>query len=163
VISIIAAIAHDNVIGVKNDLPWHLPADLKHFRELTTGKTVVMGYNTYKSIYDRLGTALPNRNNIVLVDNPELQAEGASLAYSLDGALETTDVEEIFVIGGASVYQQAIEKADRLYITEVDLDVEGDAFFPRIDKDIWKETSREKHEADEKNPHSYDFVIYERT
>jgi dihydrofolate reductase len=161
-ISIIAAVAHGNVIGVKNDLPWHLPADLKHFRQLTTGKTVVMGYNTYKSIYDRLGSTLPNRNNIVLVDDPGLQVEGALLAYSLDGALETTDVEEIFVIGGASVYRQAIEKADRLYITEVDSDVEGDTFFPEIDRAVWKEVSREEHEADERNPHDYDFVVYER-
>jgi dihydrofolate reductase len=161
-ISIIVAVAHGGVIGVKNDLPWHLPADLQHFKNLTTNHAVVMGYNTYKSIVSRIGKHLPNRRNIVLSDDPNFKADDVTVAYSLDEALQNSGDDELFVIGGASVYQQALVLADRLYITEIDLDIKGDAFFPSIDKAIWKEVSREEHQKDDKNPHDYDFVVYER-
>ena len=161
-VSLIVAEAHDRVIGRSNDLPWYLPADLKRFKELTTGHSVVMGRKTYDSIFARLGKPLPNRTNIVITRNPEFGAEGVMVARSLPEALEKAGDGEVFVIGGASVYKEAVVMADRIYKTFVDTDISGDAFFPEMAESEWKEVQREHHMADEKNPYAYDYVTFER-
>lgn len=160
-ISIISALAKNRAIGKKNDLPWHLPADLKHFKETTTGKTIVMGLNTFKSIGSR---PLPNRKNIVLSSDSESKVpEGVVLVNSLESVLEMTkDEKEVMICGGAIVYQQFLPLADRLYLTYIDHDFEGDIFFPEFDMQSWQEVSREDHQPDEKNLYPYSFVILER-
>ena len=160
--SIIVAIAKNNVIGKSNDLPWYLPADLKHFKEITTGHTVVMGRKTFDSILARLGKPLPNRTNIVVTRDKTFESPGAIAVNSLEEVLNFNDSQELFIIGGAEIYKQSLEKADRLYVTEVDAEIDGDTYFPVIDKNIWHETSRDTYAADEKNPYDYAFVVYER-
>lgn len=162
-ISIIVAIAHDNVIGRSNDLPWYLPADLKHFKTMTTGHTVIMGRKTYDSIAARLGGPLPDRHNVIVTRDEDFVVPGATVSHSLEMALDENENGEVFVIGGAEIYAQALPHADKLYITEVDADiVGGDTFFPVIDTTIWHETSREIHQKDERNEFDYAFVTYER-
>jgi dihydrofolate reductase len=156
-ISIIVAKANHGVIGAKNDLPWYLPADLKHFRELTQGHTVVMGRNTYHSIVSRLGHALPERRNIV-VTRQDITFPDAETIHSIN---EIYDLEDVFIIGGAELYAATIGIADRLYITEVKAEIDGDTHFPALDPSMWREVSRESHSKDEKNDYDYDFVIYE--
>lgn len=158
-ISLIAAKAENNVIGSRNDLPWYLPADLKHFKELTTGHAVVMGRKTYESIMTRLGHALPDRRNVVLtwqaIDLPD-----AEVIHDVRDIEKLGD--DVFVIGGASVYAATIDMADTLYLTDVHAQIDGDAYFPVVDDEKWREISREKHEKDEKNQFDYDFVTYAR-
>lgn len=162
-ISLIVAIAHDNVIGRSNDLPWYLPADLKHFKEKTVGHTVIMGHKTYDSIAARLGGPLPDRHNVIVARNQDLVVPGATVAHSLEVALDENENGEVFVIGGAEIYAQALPHADKLYVTEVDADITGgDTFFPPIDLREWRETSRESHEKDDRNEYNYAFVTYER-
>lgn len=162
-ISLIVAIAHDNVIGRSNDLPWYLPADLKHFKAMTTGHTVVMGRKTYDSIAARLGGPLPDRHNVIVTRDEDMVVPGATVAHSLEIALDENKNGELFVIGGAEIYAQALPHANKLYITEVDADiVGGDTFFPLIDPAVWRETSRESHGKDDRNEHDYAFVTYER-
>lgn len=161
-ISLVVAKAHRNVIGRSNDLPWYLPADLKHFKEITTGKTVVMGRHTSDSIIARLGHGLPNRTNIVVTRNTAYHPEGMTIIHSLDEALMHDPATELMVIGGAELYRQTIDRADRLYVTEIDLDIDGDTFFPRIDPSIWCEVARESHSHDDLNPNDYDFVVFDR-
>lgn len=162
-ISLIVAIAHDNVIGRSNDLPWYLPADLKHFKEKTTGHTVIMGRKTYDSIAARLGKPLPDRHNIIVTRDEDLVVPGATVEHSLEVALDNHIDEEVFVIGGAEIYAQAMPHADKLYVTEVDADIPGgDTFFPLIDPQEWHETSRETHTKDDRNEYNYAFVTYER-
>lgn len=160
-ISLIVAIGKNNELGKENKLLWSLPADMKHFKETTSGHTVIMGRKTFESI----GKALPNRKNIVITRDTNFQSEGIEIAHSLEEALElfkNTD-EEVFVIGGGEIYKQAIEKADKLYITHVEAeDKDADSFFPIIDKEIWQETKREDFKKDDKNPHDYSFVEYEQ-
>lgn len=158
-ISIIVAIDKKYAIGKANKIPWHLPADFAHFKKVTLGHPVIMGYNTYLSI----GKPLPGRTNIVLTDKEEI--EGCEVAHSLEEALVVgmTHMTDIFVIGGASVYEQSLPLADKLVVTHVDTEVEGaDTFFPKIDTAVWKEVSREKRSADEKNVFTMEFVTYER-
>lgn len=156
-ISIIAAVAKNNCIGKANDLPWYIPEDLKRFKELTTGKTVLMGSKTYESIVKRLGKPLPNRKNIVVSSDPNYKvAEGVLLYNSLDKAIETHKNEDLFIIGGASIYQQTIGKTDKLYITHVDKNVDGDAFFPKIDSNKWRRVSEEPYTG-------FTFSVYERS
>lgn len=157
-ISLIAAKAENNVIGSENDLPWYLPADLKHFKELTTGHTVLMGRKTYDSIVARLGHTLPNRRNIVLT-RQDVTLPDAEVVHDIHGI---SGLGDVFVIGGASVYAATIDMADKLYLTEVHANIDGDAYFPVIDPKKWRELSREKHTSDEKNQFSYDFVAYGR-
>jgi len=158
-ISIIAAMAENRVIGVDNTLPWRLPADLRHFRRLTTGHHVIMGRRNYESI----GKPLPERTNIVVTRNRDYRAPGCVVAHSLEEALERAQNDaEIFVIGGAEIYQQALARADRLYLTLVHASVAGDTYFPEFAPDRWNESSRERHEADAKNPYPYSFVVYDR-
>lgn len=160
-ISIISALANNRTIGKKNDLPWHLPADLKHFKETTTGKTIVMGLNTFKSIGSK---PLPNRKNIVLSGDMTVQVpEGVTLVNSLERVLEMTkDEKEVMICGGAMVYQQFLPLADRMYLTYIDHDFDGDIFFPEFNMNDWQEVSRENHQPDEKNLYPYSFVILER-
>src|SRR3989344_234180 len=160
-ISMISALAKNRAIGKKNALPWYLPADLKHFKEKTTGKTIVMGLNTFKSVGER---PLPNRKNIVLADDKNYTApEGVVLAHSIDEVLEMTKSEpEVMISGGAMVYKQFLPLAQRLYLTFIDHDFDGDIFFPEFNMDEWQEVSRENHEPGEKNLYKYSFTVLER-
>jgi dihydrofolate reductase len=157
-ISIVVAIAQNNAIGKNNQLLWHLPADLKHFKQITSGHTVIMGRKTYDSI----GKPLPNRRNIVITRQP-LRLEGCEVASSLNEALELCKEEaETFLIGGAQIYEQALLITHRIYLTEVHQEFEADTFFPVIKPADWKETTRENFEPNEKNPFSYSFITLER-
>lgn len=159
-LTIIVAKAENNVIGNENQLIWHLPNDLKHFKNLTSGHPIIMGRKTFESI----GKPLPNRTNIVITRNSNWNAEGVLIANSLDEAIEKAkefDLE-IFILGGGNIYEQAMDLADVLVVTEVHHSFEGDAKFPEIDLNIWKEISREKFGKDEKHTFEYSFVLYER-
>ena len=160
-LSIIVAIAENYAIGKKGDLLCHLPADLKHFKDITTGKTVLMGERTFFSLPKH---PLPNRRNIVLTDVPGKTFEGAEAVYSLDElCAKVQGEEEAFVIGGGMVYRQMIERADKLYITHIHHSWEdADTFFPEINPAVWKQLSAERHEADNKNPYDYTFATYGR-
>lgn len=157
-ISIIAAIAKNNAIGYQNKLIYWLPNDLKRFKALTTGNTIVMGRKTFESLPKG---ALPNRRNVVISRNAEYKAEGAEVYTSIDAALAACSGDEIYIIGGEQLYKAMLEKADRLCLTEVDDTPENaDAFFPYFDKTVWKESAREDHETDEKHAQRYSFVDY---
>lgn len=159
-IAMVVAMAKGNVIGAKDDLPWYLPADLRRFKEITTGHTVIMGRTTFESIVARLGKPLPNRRSIVLTKNSSYSAVGAETAADLSTALASDT--DVYVIGGGQIFDAALSRTDRLYVTEVHADIKGDTYFPEIDPAIWKELSREPHIADDVNPYDYDFVMYER-
>jgi dihydrofolate reductase len=160
-ISIIVAIGNKNVIGVKNSLPWKLPADLKYFKENTLNKTIVMGLKTFESVG---GRPLPGRKNIILNNSEDYKApERCIVARSIENLLEITKNEsEVMICGGASVYKQFLPLADRLYITFVHGDFEGDTFFPEFNLNEWKEIKRIDNKADERNGCDYSFVIFER-
>ncbi|GHV58424.1 dihydrofolate reductase [Bacteroidia bacterium] len=160
-LSIIVALGKNNEIGKGNDLLCHLPADLRHFKEITSGKTIIMGRKTFDSLPQG---PLPNRTNIVISRNPDLKIEGAVVCPSLDFALlKSMDEEEIFIIGGAQIYRQALAAADKLYLTKIHAAFpEADTFFPEINYKEWREVGRETHPADEKHPYSYSFVELER-
>lgn len=160
-ISIIVAIAENYAIGKKGDLLCHLPADLKHFKEITSGKTVLMGERTFYSLPKH---PLPNRRNIVLTDVKGKTFEGAEAVYSLEElCAKVQGEEEAFVIGGGMVYRQMMPKADKLYITHIHHSwEEADTFFPEIKEDEWKLISSEEHKADEKNPYDFTFCTYNR-
>lgn len=158
-ITVIAAIAKNYALGKDNDLIWHLPADLKRFKKVTTGHYILMGRNTFESI----GKPLPNRTTIIITRNKNYFKDGCLIANSLEEAIEMAKEEEkIFIIGGAQIYKETIAKnlADRLDITLVHKSFEADVFFPEIDPKIWKEDSREDFTADEKNKLDYSFVSY---
>lgn len=158
IISLIAAMAKNRVIGKDNQMPWHLPADLGHFKAVTLGKPIIMGRKTYESI----GRALPGRKNIIISRNPDYKIQGCETAVSLEEAIALVkDAEEIMIIGGGHLYSQAIEFANRLYLTFIELNVDGDTQFPQYEHLILKETRREKHLKDEKNPYNYEFVDFE--
>ena len=160
-ISIIAAVADNYVIGKSKKLPWHLSADLKRFKELTSGHVLLMGKRTFQSLPNG---PLPNRKNIVLTSMlSEGVVEGYFEANSIDDALELCEnIKRIFVIGGSVVYNQSMEFADDMYITWVHGDIEGDVYFPTIDAEIWDEVSREDFPADDKNQYPYSFSYYTR-
>ncbi len=160
-ISIIVAIADNWVIGDKNKLPWYLPADLKHFKEITTGHHIIMGKNTYISI----GRPLPNRTNIVLCDDPAFSAEGVKVVNSPEEALELARKNgetEVFIIGGGMVYRTFFPLAKKLYLTCVKAQIKGNITFPEFSLNNWKLISQELHNKDEKNPYDYEFQVYER-
>ena len=165
-LSLIAALAKNRVIGRGNTLPWHLPADLKRFKSLTLGHPVIMGRKTFESIVALLGKPLPGRDNIVIsrsAGHPRAaQWTGAQVRFaaSLDEALRGITAEEVFVIGGAEIYALALPVADRLHLTEILADVEGDAYFPKFARGEWHEMSRESGEAAGALP--FDFVVYDR-
>ena len=159
-LALIAALDRNRLIGRDNALPWHLPADLQHFKRLTLGKPVLMGRRTWES----LGRPLPGRRHIVLSRDPAFRAEGATVVGSLDAALEAAgDAAEAMVIGGAAFYATMLPRARRLYLTEVDGEFDGDAWFPALDPAQWREVARECHAADAKNAHGYCFVTLERS
>ena len=158
-VSLIVAMANNRVIGVNNTLPWHLPADLKHFKALTMGHHIVMGRKTYESI----GKPLPGRTSVVVTHNAGYSAPGVIVVNSLQAAISACgDDNEIFVIGGAELYLQAITLAERIYLTEIDADIRGDAYFPEFNPGEWLETSREMHTQQEPQPLKFHFVIYQR-
>jgi dihydrofolate reductase len=158
-ISLIVAMARNRVIGANNALPWHLPADLKHFKALTMGHHIVMGRKTYESI----GKPLPGRTSVVVTRNAGYAPPGVITANSLEAAVSACgDEEEIFVIGGAELYLQTITLADRIYLTEIDADISGDAYFMELDGRQWQESERKSHMPDEKNVYPYQFVTYDR-
>ena len=167
-ISIIAAIGKNNELGKANKLLWDLPADMKYFREKTAGRTVIMGRKTFESI----GYPLPKRRNIVITRGPNYDKDGIETTSSLENALKLFPKkekgskgkdEEIFIIGGAEVYKQAIDIVDKLYITHVDeMFTDADTYFPEITPDVWKEVAREKHNPDPENKIGYTFSVYEK-
>ncbi|ENM5730073.1 type 3 dihydrofolate reductase [Vibrio mimicus] len=166
VISMIAALARNgnierdnpHVIGNNNEMPWHLPADFNWFKKHTIGKPVVMGRKTFESI----GKPLPGRRNIVVTRNPEFSAEGVTIVSSINVALaEAGDAEEVMIIGGGSIYNEALPRATRLYLTFINKEIPGDTYFPNWGAG-WQDTYREHYSADERNLYDMDFVILER-
>lgn len=155
-ISIIAAVAGNRVIGKGNKLLWKIPADMEHFKSLTAGHTVIMGRKTFESI----GRPLPGRKNVVLSRNANFKAEGCYVIHSAAEALELAGSENAFVIGGAEIYAGFMDYAERLYITLIDENFDGDAHFPEIDPEIWLMVSKVKGRKDEKNPYEYYFLTY---
>jgi dihydrofolate reductase len=159
-LTLIAAVASNGVIGIANRLPWSLPADLKHFKALTTGHTVIMGRRTWESLPPRF-RPLPGRHNIVVTRDAGYQATGATVATSLPAAVALSQGDETFVIGGAELYTAAMPLADRLQLTEIDSTFEGDTHFPTIDLQHWRETARETHH--DEAGFGYAFVTYQRS
>jgi dihydrofolate reductase len=159
-VSMIAAMAEDRIIGLDNKMPWHLPVDLNFFKRVTLGKPVVMGRKTYQSI----GHPLPGRTNIVVTRDESLKIEGVNCVQTLDQALLLlADVEEVMIIGGASIYEQFLAQADRLYLTFIDLKTNGDTQFPDYQQAAkWHEVEREVHLKDEVNRHTCEFVTLDR-
>jgi len=164
-IAMIAAMANNRAIGKDNALPWHLPNDLRFFKESTMGKPIVMGRKTFESI----GRPLPGRENFVVTLSPNWSHDGVWSVHDLEIALkmatneaESSGVEEVMVIGGAQIYKQALPYADRLYLTLVDTTIDGDAFFPEFNSDEWEMVSEECHASCEKNPYDYRFQILDR-
>ena len=160
-ITLIAAIAQNNALGKDNDLIWHLPADLKRFKKVTTGHHILMGRNTFESI----GKPLPNRTTVIITRNNDYFIDGCLTADSVENAIELAkEDDEAFIIGGAQIYKYVMDNnlVDKLDITVVHEEFEADVFFPEIDASIWKEVSREDFKADEKNKHDYSFVSYIR-
>jgi len=158
-LSIIVAMAKNRTIGINNTLPWHLPADLKRFKELTMGHHMIMGRKTFESI----GRPLPGRITVVVSRNQELKVAGCLIAHSLEQAIAACrGDDEIFVVGGAELYAQAMPLVDKLYITEIRQNVEGDAHFPAFKRNEWQEVSREMRSQQEPLPLEYHFVTYRR-
>ena len=160
-LSIIVAVAKNNVIGKDNKLIWHLPEDLKRFKRLTTGHTIIMGRKTFES----LGRVLPNRKHIVLCNDAEMNIddENVEVIDSIDKIEKyENSEEENFVIGGASIYKLLLPKASKLYITKINQEFDGDVYFPEIDENDWKIVEREKGIKDEKNPYDYEYITYWR-
>ncbi len=159
-ISIIVAVSDDWGIGKDNELLWHISGDMKRFKMLTTGNSVIMGKKTWESLPKK---PLPNRKNIVLTDNPDETIDNAITAYSLEDSLaKCTPGEEIFIIGGGSIYRQFMQIADRLFITHVHRKAPADIYFPEIDMNIWEITEKEEHDPNETNDIPYTYTIYQR-
>ena len=164
VISLIAAVSKNGVIGKNNDLPWHLPDDMRYFMETTRGHHVILGRKNYDSLPKKY-RPLPHRINIVVTHQKEFVAPECLVVHSVASALDiaTKNGErEVFVIGGAEIYKEVFPLAQRLYLTEIHAEIDGDIFFPDFDKTAWKEKSRSPHPADARHAHAFDFVIYER-
>lgn len=161
VLSAIAAQGENRVIGKDNKMPWHLPADLKHFKTITSGHPVLMGRKTFESI----GKPLPNRTNIIMTRDSNYSAPDCIIVNNVETAVSMAnelEMDEIFIIGGAEIYRQLLPQIQRVYLTIIHHAFEGDAFFPELNKNEWHEISREKHLADDKNPYDYSFVVLER-
>jgi dihydrofolate reductase len=161
IVSAIVATARNGVIGKDNQIPWYLPADLAYFKRRTLGHCIIMGRKSFRSI----GRPLPGRTNIVVTRDPYFQADGVVVVHSVREALEYARAQgetEAFIIGGGEIYRQSMADLDRIYLTEVNLEPEGDVTFPAIDPAEWQETWREAHEPDEKNAFGYVFVVLER-
>ncbi|MDO8591132.1 MAG: dihydrofolate reductase [bacterium] len=162
-LSIIVATSENNVIGHLNKIPWYMPRDLKYFANVTKNHTVIMGRNTYESILSRLGKPLPERNNIAVTRQKDFRAPGCSVVHSLDEALAAAPKnEEVFVIGGSQLYAESMPKADRIYRTLIHTTMEGDAFFPVLDKNQWRLAESKFETKDAKNPFDATYEIYDR-
>jgi len=165
IISLIAALSENRVIGKNNDLPWSLPDDMKYFMQTTSGHHVIMGRKNYDSIPEKF-RPLPNRTNLVVTRQLEFKATGCIVVHSVADAVsiaEKANEKELFVIGGSEIYQQALNLADRLYLTEIKSIIDGNIFFPEINKSEWKEVSRLPHDfINDKHQHKFDFVVYHR-
>jgi dihydrofolate reductase len=160
-ISCIVAVARHNVIGKNNEIPWYLPADLAYFKKTTLNHCIIMG----RSCFDSIGRPLPNRTNIIITRDPFFIASQCLVAHSIGEALAIAQQQgddEIFIIGGGQIYEQTQDLWQKIYLTEVDLEVEGDTFFPEIDQKMWQLLSEESHEKNEKNPFNYTFKILEK-
>ena len=157
-ISLIVAMDRNRLIGRNGDLPWRLPNDLKHFKRATLGKTILMGRKTW----DSLGRPLPERDNWVLTRDPAFAAPGTRVFHDLDAALQAAAGAELMVIGGAELYRQALPKAQRLHLTEVDAELDGDTWFPEFDRAAWRVIAEEAHPADERHAWPYRFLTLER-
>jgi len=159
ILSIIVAVADNNVIGKDNSLIWHLPADLKYFKTLTMGFPIIMGRKTYESI----GKPLPGRTSIIITTNKDFKAAGCLVVHSLESAIDAAKgFDEAFIIGGEKIYKQAITKADKIYFTKVHGVFDGDVFFPEIDLKIWQLIEQKDNAPDEKNIYPYSFLTYIR-
>jgi len=159
-IAIVVAAAENNVIGKDNQLIWHLPADLKHFKQITMGHPILMGRKTYESI----GKPLPGRTTIIITRQPDYEAAGCIVVNAVQEAVEEARKldDQAYIIGGAEIYRQALNVTDTIYLTRIHHKFEGDTFFPEINDDEWKVVSEEHHEPDEKNKYSYSFIQLER-
>ncbi len=164
IISLIAALTTNRVIGKNNDLPWRLPDDMKYFIQTTKGHAVIMGRKNYDSLPDKF-KPLPNRMNIVVTRQKDFKAPGCKVVHSLDEAIElakTTNEEEVFNIGGAELFTQGMAHANRLYLTEIQTELQGDTYFPVLNKSEWIEISRIHHHSDDRHAYAFDFVVYNR-
>lgn len=160
ILTLVVAMADNRVIGHRGGMPWHLPADLHYFKRTTLGKPIVMGRLTHEAI----GRPLPGRHNIVISTRSDYRAEGCTVVASLDAALDAAgDVPEVMLIGGGQLFRQVLPRAVRIHLTEVHARPEGDVHFPELDPTEWRETHREAHPADARNPCPYDFVVLERS
>lgn len=157
-ISLIAAMSKTGVIGKDNQMPWHLPADLKYFKSVTMGKPIIMGRKTYES----LGRPLPGRENIILSRNTGFQAEGCTVIHHIDELNKVTAADEIMIIGGADIFTAFLPLASHLYLTEVSCEVDGDTWFPEFDTTDWEISVIQTHHADDKNPCDLRFLRYDR-
>ncbi|MBI2651821.1 type 3 dihydrofolate reductase [Candidatus Woesearchaeota archaeon] len=161
IISLIAAMGKNRVIGKNNSLPWKLPADMEYFKKLTKGKPVIMGRKTFES----MGKALPNRINIIITSNKNYKAKDCVIVHSIKEALKSAgnkNNEEAMVIGGAKIYEEFLPIANKVYLTVIDEDFDGNIYFPDFSRKEWKETKREEHESDKVNPYKYAFLVFER-
>lgn len=164
-ISMIAAMGRNRVIGKDNDIPWHLPDDFQYFKDTTKHHHVIMGRKNWESLPPRF-QPLPDRTNIVITRQSNYNADGATVVQSIDQALElakSNDETEAMIIGGGEIYRMGLERADRIYLTEIQGEFEGQVTFPELDQSKWKEVSRKHHPADERHLYSFDFVVYEHT
>lgn len=163
-ISLIVAATKNRMIGEKGDFAWHLPNDFKRFRRLTLGHPVIMGRGTYDHLMQRIGKILPDRPNVVVTRNRQFVAPGATVVHAIDEALQVAkaDRQEVFVIGGEQLFASTLPLADRIYLTEVDTHMNGDAFFPKINPAQWREISREPHQKDSRHAYNYTFITLDR-
>ena len=158
-ISLIVAVGKNNEIGKNNELLWHLPNDLKYFKQITLGLPIIMGRKTFESI----GRPLPGRVNVIVTRNSNFKPEGCIVVDSIQNAMKATmSAQNVMIIGGADIYSQTLPIADRIYLTEVDAELEADKFFPSIDQNLWEEISRKHNPKDEKNEYNFDFVVLKR-
>ena len=164
-ISLIAALSENHVIGKNNTLPWHLPDDMKYFMQTTKGHFVIMGRKNYQSLPEKF-RPLPNRTNIVVTRQQNFDAPGCQIAHSLKEAIEMAaraNEPEVFLIGGSEIYQRGLLLADRLYLTEIKSIINGDVYFPPFDRSAWQGSSRIPHKADQRHAFDFDFVVYEKS
>ncbi len=164
-LSIIVAMSENRVIGANNQLPWHLPEDLKYFKRITMGHPIIMGRKTFESI----GRPLPGRSNIVVTRQRDWSAPGVIVASDIEGALRQAALEvqneadqEVFVIGGGELFRQTLDKVSRLYLTQVHARVDGDAYFPDFQREQWREIERMDYDSDQNNPYAYSFLVLDR-
>lgn len=163
IVSLIAAVSKNMVIGKKNDLPWHLPDDMKFFMQKTKGHHVIMGRKNYDSIPEKF-RPLPNRTNIVVTHQPNFKAPGCIVVHAVEKGIEIAKgngEEEVYIIGGADIYRLGMKHTQRMYLTEIDAVIEGDTYFPEFNRKEWKEISRIHHSTDDRHKYAFDFVIYD--